>query len=179
MLIAGAISAIVMSAMSVKQKQQTKKEQQTKKNVSKMEPIDRYAALASMKADDSPLASESNKDKNKDKTKKNVPKMSAMDRYAVLAEMKAKDGQPLPSPKDKNKVAAINAEEPFGTLAQMKAMEGTNDGHKDKNTEPKQQKAPEMMDSSADRYEVLADMKATRGDDVLSPEHNKASTRAM
>ncbi|KAF9086938.1 hypothetical protein BGX23_008484 [Mortierella sp. AD031] len=120
--------------------------------------------------------------KQKQQTKKNapkkdVPKMSAMDRYAVLARMKANDDEPLPSPKDKNKTATVNAEEPIGILAQ-KAMEDTIDSQKEKNTEPKQQMAPEMA-SSADRYEVLADMKATRGDDVLLLEQNKASTRAL
>ncbi|KAK3832762.1 MAG: hypothetical protein J3R72DRAFT_234652 [Linnemannia gamsii] len=196
MFLAGAISAIVMTAMSAKNKYQNDPKRQHEKlveskNAPKMDPMDRYAVLAKMKADDTPDFDPKTKSETKT-TKKDAdttetaastaPKMSAMDRYAVLSEMKAKDGIPLPKPKNKPTTAStdvLTGGEPYGILSQMKAMEG------EKNTEPesKNYRAPQIDASSgggagADWYEVLADKKATRRDDVLNPEKDMSSTRA-
>lgn len=171
MLMAGAITAIVMTSMAAKNKSNPKKQHEklvNDKNAPQMTPADRYAVLANMKADDTPLStSTTNKTANS-------PKMSAMDRYAVLSEMKAKDGQPLPEPKTKPTTTTATTDvltggEPFGILSQMKALEDDAGERKDRNTEPEGQ----------DRFEVLADMKATRGDDALNPNENMASTRAL
>lgn len=188
MLMAGAITSIVMTAMAAKDKSDPKKQHEKlmkDKNAPKMEPMARYAALANMRAYDTPLNANQNKPDNTAGT--NAPKMSAMDRYAVLSEMKAKDGNPLPEPKTKPTTTTATTDiltggEPFGILSQMKALDGDHvDEKKDRNTEPdsKYHRVPQMAASSADRFEVLADMKATRGDDVLSPDKNMAPTRAL
>ncbi|KAF9153157.1 hypothetical protein BG015_003979 [Linnemannia schmuckeri] len=187
MLMAGAITAIVMTAMTAKSKPNFKKQHEKlmkDKNAPKMAPKDRYAVLANMRADDTPLNVNKTKD---DQTTTNAPKMSAMDRYAVLSEMKAKDDKPLPEPKTKPITTTATTDvltggEPYGILSQMKALEGDGNGEKkDRNTEPelKYHKAPQMAGASEDRFEVLADMKATRGDDVLNPDKTMDSTRAL
>ncbi|KAG0276872.1 hypothetical protein BGZ95_006915 [Linnemannia exigua] len=195
MLLAGAITTIVMTGMSTKNKYQSDPKRQHEKLVEskdapKMDPMDRYAALARMKADDTPQSDSKTKAAKKDTnaTETAAPKMSAMERYAALSEMKAKDGKPLPELKNKPTTATtdfLTGGEPFGILSQMKAMES------EKNTEPesKHHRAPQMNVSSggggggggvgADRFEALADMKATRGDDVLNPERDMSSTRAL
>ncbi|KAF9143233.1 hypothetical protein BGX30_001009 [Mortierella sp. GBA39] len=224
MLMAGAITSIVMTVTAAKNMKSDPKKQHEKpmkdKNAPTMSAMDRYAVLANMKADNTPL--NTNKDKtdktadtndpkmpamdhyavladmkaddtpfntNRDKTDKtagaNDPKMSAMDRYAVLSEMKAKDGNLL-EPKTKPTTTTATTDmltggAPFGILSQMKAQDGDHvDEKRDRNTEPESMhyKAPQMT-ASADRFEVLADMKATRGDDVLNPDKNMASTRAL
>ncbi|KAG9068440.1 hypothetical protein KI688_010709 [Linnemannia hyalina] len=152
-------------------------------NDPKMSAMDRYAVLANMKADDTPL--NTNKD-NTDKTAGiNDPEMSGMDRYAALSEMKAKNGNLL-EPKTKSTTTTATTDmltggAPFGILSQMKAQEGDHVDEKlDRNTEPESMhhKVPQMT-ASADRFKVLADMKATRGDDVLNPDKNMAPTRAL
>ncbi|KAF9904619.1 hypothetical protein EC991_002549 [Linnemannia zychae] len=182
---AGAITAIVMTAMSAKNKYQSNPRRQHEKLVNskdapKMDAMDRHAVLANMKADDTPLTKTNiNTTSNKDAT--DVPKMSAMDRYAVLSEMKAKDGNPLPAPKSKPVATTATTDiltggEPYGILSQMKASE------KEKNTEPEilHYRVPQMASSGGpDRMEVLADMKATRGADVLNPDKSVPSTRAL
>lgn len=188
MLMAGAITSIVMTAMAAKNKSNPKMQHEKlmkDKNAPKMEPMDRHAVLANMRADDTPLNANKNNTDNTAGT--NAPKMSAMDRYAVLSEMKAKDGNPLPEPKTKPTTTTATTEmltggEPFGILSQMKALDSDRvDERKDRNTEPESThyRAPQMAASSADRFEVLADMKATRGDDVLNPDKKMASTRAL
>ncbi|KAG0075832.1 hypothetical protein BGZ90_009450 [Linnemannia elongata] len=188
MLMAGAITSIIMTAMAAKNKSSPKKQHEAlmkDKNAPTMEPMDRHAVLARMKADDTPANTTESKIDNTAGT--NIPKMSAMDRYAVLAQMKADDGQPLPEPKTKPTTTTATTEmltggEPFGILSQMKALDADRvDEKKDRNTEPESmlQRAPQMAGSSADRFEVLADMKATRGDDVMNPDKNLASTRAL
>ncbi|KAF9537048.1 hypothetical protein EC957_008965 [Mortierella hygrophila] len=152
-------------------------------NDPKMSSMDHYAVLANMKADDTPL--NTNKD-NTDKTAGiNDPKMSGMDRYTVLSEMKAKDGNIL-EPKTKSTTTTATTDmltggAPFGILSQMKPQEGDHiDEKKDRNTEPESMHhEASQMTASADRFEVLADMKATRGDDVMNPGKNMASTRAL
>lgn len=188
MLMAGAITSIIMTAMAAKNKSSPKKQHEAlmkDKNAPTMEPMDRHAVLARMKADDTPVNTTESKTDNTAGI--NIPKMSAMDRYAVLARMKADDGQPLPEPKTKPTTTTATTEmltggEPFGILSQMKALDGDRvDEKKDRNTEPESmlQRAPQMAGSSADRFEVLADMKATRADDVMNPDKNLASTRAL
>jgi hypothetical protein len=153
MLMAGAITAITMTAMSAKNKYQSdpkiNHEKLVKsKNTPKMDAMDRHAVLADMKADDAPLTNtESTTTDNKDNTS-NTPKMSAMDRYAVLSEMRAKDGNPLPEPKIKPTTTTAIADvlasrEPYGILSQMKATEN------EKNTEPepKYHRTPQMASS--------------------------------
>ncbi|KAF9121866.1 hypothetical protein BGW39_010205 [Mortierella sp. 14UC] len=192
MFMAGAITAIVMTAMSAKNKYQSNPKRLHEKlvkskNAPKMSAMERYAVLANMKAaDDTPLTetkptttTTTTTTNNKDAT--NAPEMSAMDRYAVLSEMKAKDGNPLPEPKIKSTTTTATTDvltggEPYGILSQAKAME------KEKNTEPESMhyRAPQMASSGGpDRMEVLANMKATRGDDVMNPDKNMPSNRAL
>jgi hypothetical protein len=176
MLLAGAITSIVMTTMAAKKNNSDPRKLHEKlvkdKNAPKMAPMDRYAVLANMRADDTPLSA-STTDKTKETT--NAPKMSAMDRYSVLSEMKAKDGKPFPELKTKPTTTTATADvltggEPFGILSHMKAVDHEGHGErKDRNTEPEEK----------DRFEVLADMKATRGDDVMIPDKNMASTRAL
>ncbi|KAF8944160.1 hypothetical protein BGZ47_004583 [Haplosporangium gracile] len=187
MLMAGAITAVVMTAMAAKSKANPKKQHEKlmkDKNAPKMSPEDRYAVLAEMRADDTPLIVNKTKD---DQIPTNAPKTFAMDRYTVLSEMKAKDGKPLPESKTKPitstaTVDVLTGGETYGVLPQTKVLEGDgNSEKKDRNTEPElmYHKAPQMAAASGDRFEVLADMKATRGDDVLNPDKTMASTRAL
>ncbi|KAF9926819.1 hypothetical protein FBU30_003673 [Linnemannia zychae] len=176
MLVAGVITAVIMTGMAYKDKLPAKMipvafKKEEKKNIPKMSAMDRYSVLADTKARDIPISEH-------DEKLSAAPSMgTTVDRSTIPPEMRSENGNLATGAPD-----VFANEEPVSLLSHMKALENERD--KDKNIDPElsyhqhHMRASEMA-NSADRNEILADMKATRRDDTMNVEDTVAPTRAL